>query len=211
MTCLFRRVRHSVNDPLHIAFYGRDRRFQIMRNVTDELFALLVKINFLLRRYLQSGPHLLEILEKRPDLIYIRIRPDRKIQISVSDLSGGGSKLIKRRNDTFIYPVCHTDPCQDQYKNDQQDNIRSPGSYLDHIVRYCRHHVNDIFFIADPEIQLSCVMLSLSLKIIIIAFSSVRFLIGRKILQYNLIFDAGDAVKINIVPLSQNDVRILLR
>ncbi len=42
---------HSVSDSFHIALNGRDRRLQIVGNITDQLLALLVIAGAFPRRY----------------------------------------------------------------------------------------------------------------------------------------------------------------
>ena len=46
---LFRRGGHAILNPFHISFNGRDGRFQIVGNIADQLLALLVILNLLLR------------------------------------------------------------------------------------------------------------------------------------------------------------------
>ena len=51
-------------NTFHIAFDGRDRRFQVMGNVTDELFVFFVIGFFLCVGIPQTLAHLLKIPDK---------------------------------------------------------------------------------------------------------------------------------------------------
>ena len=90
---LFRRVRHTVQNPLRIALYRRDRRLQIMGNIADQRLIFLFGGHFFFCRLLQPLPHLLEITAKLPHLIRLII-VDGKIQVALLDILRGYLKLF---------------------------------------------------------------------------------------------------------------------
>ena len=80
MIHLFGCVRHAVNNALDITTHRRERRFQVMRDIADELAVLSLVVQTLLGVFLEPLTHLLKVLAQLTDLI-ICLRLDRKIKI----------------------------------------------------------------------------------------------------------------------------------
>ena len=87
---LLRSIRYSVHNSFHISLHCRDGSLEIMGNITDQLFILLIQNKLLLRRILQSPSHLLEVSAQLGKFI----RPvhfQSKIKISFFDILRGSS------------------------------------------------------------------------------------------------------------------------
>ena len=56
-----------------------------MRNIADQLLALLIILDLFFRRFFQTDPHFLEVLAELPDFIIV-LHIESEVQISVADL-----------------------------------------------------------------------------------------------------------------------------
>jgi len=108
-------IRNPVHDSFHISFDRRDRCFQIVGNITDQLLVLPVECNLLFRVRLQPKPHLLKILTELSDLI-IRLLPDLKIKIPFLDISCRLLQFRQRNRNRTVDPINQQRRC-DEYDN----------------------------------------------------------------------------------------------
>ena len=85
---LFGRIGDPVHDAFDVAFYGRDRRLQIMGNVADQLPVLAVVGQLFVLGFLKPFPHFLKNVAELVHFLRASGRFQRKIIITVTNASG---------------------------------------------------------------------------------------------------------------------------
>ena len=107
-----------------------------MGNIADQLFALLVVLEFFFLRFLETQAHLLEILAEHSDLIFI-IHIERKVQISIPDLLGRLLQLVQRTQQRTVDP-------HDQQTAHKTDNQHAEKQHLSEQRLDLRHIIPDV-------------------------------------------------------------------
>ncbi len=122
----FRRIRHAVHNPFHIAFDGRDGRLQIMGNVADKLLVLLLCKNLFIGGLLQAQPHIFIIPVKLANLPVLLFRK-HIFQIALRNILHGDIKLVNRNENASANPVCQEHTCKDKdYHNGNRHIHKQP-------------------------------------------------------------------------------------
>ena len=119
---LLRRICHTVHDSFHITLNGCDRGLQIMGNIADQLFVLLLMLGVLFRGFLQPQTHVLiiavEITDLTPGICLQNI-----IKVAFLDLAHCHIQLIDGLKYALVDPLGQHQAGEDQDHNDSHEHI----------------------------------------------------------------------------------------
>ena len=101
----FRGIRHTVHNAFHIALYGGNRSFQIVRDIADQLTVLLLMLQLLLRGFFQPQAHVLIVPVQITDLS-LGIGLQGILEITLLDPAHGHIQIFDRTENTGVYPSC---------------------------------------------------------------------------------------------------------
>ena len=102
-----------------------------MGNIADQLFALLVVLEFFFLRFLETQTHLLEILAEHSDLIFI-IHIERKVQISIL-------QLVQRTQQRTVDPHDQQTAHKTDDQHAEKQHLSEQRLDLRHIIPDVRH------------------------------------------------------------------------
>jgi len=119
---LLRRVCHTVHNSFHITLNSCDRGLQIMGNIADQLFVLLLMLDVLFRGFLQPQTHILvvavEITDLTPGICLQNI-----IKVAFLDLAHCHIQLIDGLKYALVDPLSQHQAGEDQDHNDSHEHV----------------------------------------------------------------------------------------
>ena len=204
---LLRRVCHAVHDSFHITLNGCDRGLQIMGNIADQLFVLLLMLNVLFCGFLQPQTHILVIAVEITDLP-LGICLQNIIKVAFLDLAHCHVQFI----DGFKYAL--VDPLGQHQAGEDQDHYDSHEHIDQQMSRDQRIDLRDDKYAArcsipESEINLFYILLQFIVEISAV-IRQILFTVGRQFFK-NLLCGIFIAGIIHLITFSYNNVSRLPR
>ena len=174
---LLRRICHTVHDSFHITLNGCDRGLQIMGNIADQLFVLLLMLGVLFRGFLQPQTHILIIAVEITDLT-LGIRLQNIIKVAFLDLAHCYVQFIDRFKYALVDPLGQHQAREDQDHDDRHEHVDQQMSRDQRIdLRYNKDTAR--CSIPESEINLFYILLQFIVEISAV-IRQILFTVGRQ-------------------------------
>ena len=115
-------VRDSVHDSLDVTLDCRDRRFQVMGNVRNQLPVLPVDLQLLLVGLQQLLAHVLKVLAELPHFL-CALRLQLELKITVPDVARCILQMINRPADPVVKPEAQNDCGNREHDQHADDRV----------------------------------------------------------------------------------------
>ena len=181
-----------------------------MGDVADELLALLVILDLLLRRLLQADPHLLKILAQPPQLVVLVLHLQGEIQISVPDVLGGLLQLSQGPPDGAVDPggQSRAREAQDQHPGDQ--HLPDHGLHLrDQLIHIGHQKQAPLLPVGKAEIDLLEQVLAVPVQVDAPLKALRAVPVGGELIRRDLPAVLGISLVDDLLSLSHNGIGIL--